>query len=333
VNWHNDINRAKRSIIVDLKTERGKEIFWRLVEDADVILENFRSGVADKLGIGFEAVRARRPGIVYCSINAFGQNGSYSARPGREPVAQAISGMQMRYGGDRPALNPYNANDYGTGMIACFGVAAALFHSMRTGKGQHVQGALIHAATILQSNLLHDYEGKVWNEAKGQDVLGTSPCYRAYQTSDKWIFLAARPADLSRCAELRDLSCVNSEILEESLTARFRKKKASEWMVLLTEADIGAHEIVLKLLDMMDDPLVEAQGLSITREHPEQGHITTTGPAMKMSRTPLVPGNRASMPGADAASILEEIGMRNQLEELVKEKVVVVEGIQPGGPS
>ena len=146
---------------------RGAKIFWRLLEDADVVLENFRSGVADKLGIGYEAVRARRPDIVYCSVNAYGQTEGYATRPGREVLVQALTGMQTRYGGAKPAQNPINANDYATGLGACLGVALALFHRQRTGQGQYVNSALIYGATLMQSSLLQAYEGKKWDEPGG----------------------------------------------------------------------------------------------------------------------------------------------------------------------
>ena len=101
LSWHNDINRGKRSILLDLKHPRGKAIFWKLLEDADVVLENFRAGVAERMGFGYEAIRARNPGVIYSSVNAYGQGGTYTLRPGREPLSQAITGMQMRYGGTR----------------------------------------------------------------------------------------------------------------------------------------------------------------------------------------------------------------------------------------
>jgi crotonobetainyl-CoA:carnitine CoA-transferase CaiB-like acyl-CoA transferase len=105
--FHNDINRGKRSIILDLKTREGLEVFMRLVDTADVVVQNFRNGVADRVGFGYEAVRARKPDIVYASLNAYGQVGVFAGRPGHEQIAQAATGMQERYGGDgRPRLRP-----------------------------------------------------------------------------------------------------------------------------------------------------------------------------------------------------------------------------------
>src|SRR5262249_60978022 len=123
---HNHINRGKRSFLIDLKTEGGLEIFWKLVDRADVVLQNFRSGVAERLGIDYERVRARRPDIVYGSMNTFGHLGPYANRPGHEQLGQAVSGMQVRFGSAKPATAPFAADDYGTGLVACYGVALAL---------------------------------------------------------------------------------------------------------------------------------------------------------------------------------------------------------------
>ncbi len=112
VAFHNDINRAKRSIVLDLKSEEGLSVFWRLVADADVVVQNFRKGVAERLGIGYDDVRARRPDIVYASLNTYGQVGPWAGRPGHEQIAQAASGMQERYGGaGRPTRAPFAVND------------------------------------------------------------------------------------------------------------------------------------------------------------------------------------------------------------------------------
>ena len=189
---HNDINRGKRSVLIDLKTKEGLEIFWKLVDQADVVLQNFRGGVAERLGIDYERVRARRPDIVFGSMNTFGHVGPYASRPGHEQIGQAVSGMQVRYGSAKPATAPFAANDYGTGLMACYAVALALLHRRRTGEGQFVDSALAYTATMLQSALLQDYEGKQWNEPHGQEATGSGPLNRLYQASDGWLFLAAR---------------------------------------------------------------------------------------------------------------------------------------------
>ena len=327
---HNDINRAKRSVLIDLKTPQGLAIFWKLVDKADVVLQNFRAGVAEKLGIGYEQVRARRPDIIYGSMNTFGHVGPYANRPGHEQIGQAVSGMQVRYGSGKPATAPFAANDYGTGLMACYGVALALLHRQRTGEGQFVDSALAYTATMLQSALLQDYPGKVWNEPHGQEATGSGPLNRLYQASDGWLFLAARGAELTHCAALADLAHRSGADLEGELAQRLRSRSVAEWVAELNQAGIGAHRVVPSLVELMTDPLVVARGLALTREHEGFGPITTTAPGVKLSRTPMTVGRVAPKPGSDAASVLADIGMAGELERLIREKVVAVDGVKAG---
>ncbi len=140
-----DVSRAKRSILLDLKTPEGLAVFWQLVDSADVVLQNYRAGVAERLGIGYEDVRKRKPEIVYASLNSYGHLGPWADRPGHEQLAQAATGMQVRFGGDGPPMLQTNAiNDYGTGFMGAYGVALALLHRNRTGEGQHIDSALAY---------------------------------------------------------------------------------------------------------------------------------------------------------------------------------------------
>ncbi len=327
---HNDINRAKRSILIDLKSKEGLEIFWKLVDQADVVLQNFRSGVAEKLGIDYERVRARRPDIIYGSMNTFGHIGPYAGRPGHEQIGQAVSGMQVRYGSAKPATAPFAANDYGTGLMACYGVALALLHRRRTGEGQFVDSALAYTATMLQSALLQDYPGKQWDEPHGQETTGSGPLNRLYQASDGWLFLAARADELAHCPVLADLSGRGNVELERELEARLRSRSVAAWVETLTQAGIGAHRVVPSLAELMTDPLVQARGLAVTRDHEGFGPITTTAPGIKLSRTPVTVGRPAAKPGSDAASVLAEIGLGSELERLIRERVVAVDGVKAG---
>ncbi len=319
--FHVDINRGKRSLLLDLKRPEGLEVFWKLVEDADVVVQNFRKGIAEKLGIGYEQVKARRPDIVYASLNTYGRVGPWAGRPGHEQIAQAASGMQERFGGDgRPTLAPFAVNDYGTGFMGAYGVALALLHRRKTGKGQHVDTALAYTATMLQSLYLQQYEGKVWDEPRGQDSIGSGKLSRAYQASDGWFFLAAREEDMDSAQEFGGKS-------EAELEALFASGPAASSVSKLQAAGIGAHAVVQDFRALMDDPWAEAHGLSVTREHEGLGPVTTIGPSPRLSRTPAVPGRPAPVPGSDAASILADIGMLDQMDRLVEDRVVVVEGV------
>ena len=308
-----DGNRGKRSIVLDLKDEDGLRVFWKLVNRADVVIQNFRKGVAERLGIGYEQVRARKPGIVYASMNTYGRSGPWAGRPGHEQLAQAATGMQVRSGGEgRPAAQPFALCDYGTGLLGAFGIALALFHRVRTGEGQQVESALTYTATLLQSPFMLAYEGKQWDEPAGQQSLGSGPLHRAYQAQDGWLFLGARRADLDALGGISGLAGVEAlpeSALEAELARFFEGRPVRECVDLLLSAGVAAQPVVSDLRHLMDNAWVVAHGLSLTREHDEMGPITTTGPAPRLSRTPVVPGRPAPRPGGDASAIIEEIGL------------------------
>lgn len=321
--FHTDINRGKRSLLMDLKTAEGLEIFWKLVDQADVVVQNFRRGVAERLGVGYEAVKARKPEIVYASLNTYGQVGPWANRPGHEQIAQAASGMQERYGGDgRPTLAPFAVNDYGTGFMGAYGVALALLHRKKTGQGQHVDTALAYTATMLQSLYLQEYAGKEWDEPRGQRAIGSGKLNRSYRAKDGWFFLAARPDQLEG-----DHGIALAEAPVTELEGMFEPESVADCVEHLNALGAGAYPVVSDIRQLMDDPWAQSHGLSITREHDGQGPVTTIGPSPRLSRTPTVPGRPAPIPGADAASILSDIGMRADLERLVAAGVIVTEGV------
>ncbi len=331
VSFHNDINRAKRSILIDLKNPEGLDIFWKLVDTADVVVQNFRRGIAEKLGFGYEAVRARKPDIVYASLNTYGQIGPYANRPGHEQIAQAATGMQERYGGNgRPVLQPFAVNDYGTGFMGAYGVALALLHRKKTGEGQMVDSALAYTATMLQAAFMNDYDGKKWDEARGQDALGSGPLHRAYECADGWLFLGAAPSDLAALEAVTGESgyaSLSAAQLEGRLEACLRTGPVEEWVSRLTAAGIGAHRNVEDVAELMEDGWVQSHGLSITRDHDGFGPITTTGPGPRLSRSAVVPGRPAPRPGSDARSVLADIGLDGKLEDLVARGIVRVDGV------
>ncbi len=331
---HNDINRGKRSLLLDLKSEEGREVFWKLLENADVVAQNYRAGKLEQLGLGYEEVRKRKPDIVYASLNAYGHLGPWAGRPGHEQFAQTAAGMALRFGGDgAPAVQPNPVNDYGTGFMGAYAVALALLHRQRTGLGQHVDTSLAYTAMTLQSPYMQRYEGKTWDETRGQEALGSGPLQRMYQASDAWLFVGARESDLARMAQVLGLSGLEDlqdEALEQSLEERFLGDTADSWAGRLREAGIGAQRVITDVRELMEDPWVQDHGLSITREHEEFGLITTCGPAPRLSRTPVRPGTPAARPGSDAREILEEAGLGDEFERLVEAGVIVTEGVRAG---
>jgi len=317
---HLDVNRGKRSMLLDLKTEEGKDVFWRLLEDADVVLQNYRAGALDRIGLGYDEVRARKPDVVYASLNAYGHGGPWEQRPGWEHLAQAATGMQMRFGDTRPELQPFPVNDYATGIMGAYAVALALRHKAITGEGQQVRSALAYTGTLLQSPFMQAYEGKRWDEPRGQDTLGFGPLQRLYRAEDGWFFLGAHEAQTT--ALLSALRLEASEDLEAALEARFASMSADVAIATVLAAGAGAHA-VRGVAENMEGDWLTGRGISITRPHDGPGRVRTTGPSPRLSRTPVQPGAPASAPGADGPAVLEQFGLSEARPGLVDAKVLV----------
>ena len=331
--FHNDVNRGKQSLLLDLKSEDGIALFWELVDQVDVVVQNYRKGAVERLGIGYEEVRKRRPDIIYASLNAYGHVGPWADRPGHEQLGQAVTGMQRRFGGDgKPTLQPFPVNDYGTGLMGAYGVALALHHRNRTGQGQHVDSALAYTATMLQSPFMIGYEGKQWDEPAGQQQQGSGPLHRVYEASDGWLFIGARDDELPRLDSVDGLSGIDrlaGDVLVDALASRFSSQPVDTWVTRLTAAGIGASPVVMDARSLVDDPWVIEHGLVVTREHEGIGLVTTNGPATRLSRTPVRPGAPAAKPGADAAAILDQYALGDRLDALVESGAVVLDGVIP----
>jgi crotonobetainyl-CoA:carnitine CoA-transferase CaiB-like acyl-CoA transferase len=327
--YHTDVNRGKRTILLDLKKPEGLEVFKRLVEDADVVLQNFRPGVAERLGVGYEQMRARKPDIVYGSVGFLGEGGPWESMPGYEPNAQAATGMMARMAGHDgpPAMQPFACNDYATGLLGALALGLALFNRQVTGAGQHVQTSLAAAATLLQSPYLQMYAGKVWNEPGGPEAVGWGALQRLYRASDGWRGLGATDSKRLRLDTVLGLSGIaglRGAELESALAIHLATRPAGEWASRFAAAGIGAQPVI-STTQLMQDPWLAAHGLSVTREHTGGAMITTVGPPARLSRTPVVPGRPVSPPGGDAAEILARIGLADRLDDLVGKRVIALE--------
>jgi crotonobetainyl-CoA:carnitine CoA-transferase CaiB-like acyl-CoA transferase len=324
---HSDVNRGKQTLLLDVGTPGGLEVFWKLAKDADVVMQNFRLGTAERLGIGYEQVRGRKPDVVYTSVSCYGYDGPWGARRGYETMGQSTTGMQVRAGGEgQPAGQPFAVNDYGTGLLGAFATVLGLFHKVHTGEGQHVAAALTYTATTHQSPYFNSYAGKVWDEPRGQQALGSGPLHRLYRAADGWFFLGARAEDLPRLAGVPGLAGIESldgAALERFLEERLAQGTVAGWVERLQAAGAGAHALV-PVSALASDPWVLAHGLSLTREQPDGGTVTTIGTPARLSRTPMTPGRPVRAPGADAPEILGRLGLRDRLDALVQEGVIAV---------
>jgi crotonobetainyl-CoA:carnitine CoA-transferase CaiB-like acyl-CoA transferase len=318
-----EVGRGKRSICLNITKPAGLDAFFRLVDTSDVVLEGFRKGVADRMGVGYEQLRKRKPGIIYVSINAFGQQGPWAMRPGFDQNAQAATGMQVRNGGREgtPAPPPYTFNDYGTGLMAAYGVMMALLERERTGEGQRIETALSYTASTFSSSYLVGYDGYERNEIEGPEAKGFNALSRLYEASDSWFFLSVEDSEawdrLTKLHSLKylrnmsefdtsDLRSENDEMLVDELSVVFQRGTADEWMTILRGVGVTAA-LNRNLSDIREDRYPHRRYLIQSGEHAEFGRVTHGGVSPQLSRTPAV-ATRSPAFGGDTESILRELG-------------------------
>ncbi len=319
-----DVNRGKRSIQVDLKKPEGREVFWKLLDTADVVVENYRKGSLSRLGLGYDEVRKRRPDIVYASLNAFGYDGPWAGRPGWEQLAQAATGIQVRRGGRRaaPQLLPYPMNDYATGLLGAYSVALALHERQRTGLGQSVDGGLALTACLLQSPYFLDYEGCQRSDPEGLGVRGFSALSRLYRAADGWLYLhspgseawndlAGQPDFAHLTSDSRFADCdareQNDGALQEALSAVIAARPRQDWIDRFARSGVSVIEN-MAVSDFHDDPHVRKAGLIVGREHPGMGMADHLGVVARLSGTPARVGRPTPVLGAETNEILAEAG-------------------------
>ena len=295
-------NRNKRGVRLDLKAAEDLETFWELVDGADVLLENFRPGVIERLGIGWAALHARNPRLVLGSISGFGQTGPYAKRGGFDLVVQAMSGLMSVTGPkDGPPYRiPLAISDVGAGLYLTIGVLSALQARQKTGLGQWVETSLLEATVSLGVYEAANYfaNGKR-PEKLGQGHRGSSP-YQVFQTADGWITLGAAQQNFFRkvCAligkpELPDdprfatnaLRVKNNDAIVAILQAEIAKRPTAYWMTALEAEGVPAGP-VLHHDEVFADPQILARGMVAEVEHAKAGKQKTLGVPIKMSASP-----------------------------------------------
>jgi crotonobetainyl-CoA:carnitine CoA-transferase CaiB-like acyl-CoA transferase len=296
------LNRNKKSIAVDLKHPEGRSLFFRLVEGADVVIENFRVGTVEKLGIAYEQVRKRNPRIVYCSISGFGQTGPYKDRAALDLIAQAESGMLSVTGpeGGSGVRCGVSIADLTAGMNAAFGILTALHARQRTGQGQAIDVSMLEGQLGLLDSLVAGYlaDGVV-PRPMGTAYKSLLP-YQTFRTRTQDLALAIGSERLWQIfcplvglQELRDdpryatnaARAANRASLIERLDQLFLTRTYAEWETLLLPAGIpmGAINTIDRVVA---HPQVEARGILVDCEHPVAGKTTMVGPRIRLSETP-----------------------------------------------
>ena len=315
-----DVGRGKRSVCLNITKPAGLEAFYRLVDTSDVLLQGFRKGVAERLGIGYEQLSERNPGIVYASINAFGQEGDWAMRPGFDQNAQAATGMQLRNGGDgQPAPPPYTFNDYGTGIMAAYGVMLALMERERTGRGQKIDTSLAYTASTFSSAYMVDYEGYEPDEVAGPDAKGVDSLNRLYRTADGWLALSVNAdGERERFSALEPFTKLRDHSALESI---FASRSTDDWVKILNGAGIAATAN-RALADVRAEARADERDLIVAEDHPFFGSVEHGIAAPSMSETPVRTG-ASPVFGGDTADILTELGYSaNEIEAMRADGVI-----------
>jgi len=334
------INRNKRSIGLNLKSPRGQEVLWKLVDRADVLVENFRPGVLDKLGFGFDAVAARNPRLIYASISGYGQTGPYRNRPGYDVVAQGESGIVDLTG--EPDRQPVKVGasiaDIVAGLYAYQGILLAMLARHRTGKGQRVDIALLDG---LISTLTY--------QAESYFATGTSPKrlgtrhpsivpYETFATSDGFVNIGAANEkqwqNLCRALGVADLAfdprfnsmagrISNYSELRAILDGELRKLTRAEAFALLAKYELPVGPINT-VAEVLEDPHIHAREMVQELTHPEYGPLRYLGIPVKLSDTPGALQGPPPRFGEHNRSVLAELGYdEHGIDQLAMTNVVV----------
>jgi crotonobetainyl-CoA:carnitine CoA-transferase CaiB-like acyl-CoA transferase len=326
------VNRNKYGIALDIRTPQGSELLWRLIETADVLVENFRPGTMDRLGFGYEQVHAKQPRLVYCSVSGFGHTGPYAERGGFDLVAQAMSGALSITGSPtEPAKIGVPMSDLNAGLFASHAILAALLARARTGEGQYIDTSLFEAAlayTIWESN-------EYWATGTPPQRLGTAhrlaAPYQVFATANGWIAIgAANQRNWERLVHALDRSdllhnslfATNSErmahlpALVETLTETLKTRTTEEWLPLLEQSGVPCGP-VLTLDQVYQHPQVKARQMDIEIEHPIAGRTHAIGFPVKYSATPPHIYRPAPILGQHTFQVLETLGItREQCRQL-----------------
>jgi len=332
------VNRNKYGLALDIRTPQGSELLWKLIESADVLIENFRPDTMPRLGFGYEQVHARNPRLIYCSISGYGHTGPFADKGGFDLVAQAMSGLISVTGSpDEPAKVGVPISDLNAGLFASHAILAAMLVRGRTGEGQYIDTSLFEAAlayTIWESN-------EYWATGHAPQGLGTahrlSAPYQVFATADGWIAIgAANQRNWERLVQSLErpdlldnpLFITNSDrmahlpALVETLTETLKTHTTEEWIPRLEAAGVPCGP-VLSLDQVYEHPQVQARNMEMTVEHPVAGPIHAIGFPVKYSATPPRLYRPAPVLGQHTCSLLESLGVsKAQCQQLEQEGVI-----------
>ena len=322
------LNRNKRGTAINIKTDAGKAVLQKMLSSADVVIENYRVGTMERLGLGYETLREQNQGLIYCQITGFGRTGPYAERAGFDLIGQGMSGL-MSVTGEGAGRPPIKAGvpvgDIGAGMLSAMGILAAYIHRLKTGEGQLVDTSLLEASIINTAWVSAIFLATgVSPSAIGSAHPMAAP-YQAIQTANGWINIgAANQANWLRLVEVLDMAELaedtrfinNAERMEhipeliDILTTRFKQRSTNDWLTRLEAVGVPAGP-VLSIGDMLKDPQVLARDMVVEVEHSRLGPVKALGSPVKFSHTPTKIQRGAPLLGQHTREILKEFGYSN----------------------
>ncbi len=333
---YNVLSRNKRSIVLNLREPEAREIFYKLAETADVVLEGFRPGVVKRLGVDYETLSKRNPRLVYCSLSGFGQTGPYSQLVGHDINYISIGGALGMIGwpGEPPAI-PMNiiADFAGGGMHAAYGILAALMARERTGRGQHVDIAMSDGVMYLLAGLVGSVLMGGGSPSRGGTLLnGSVPHYNVYECSDGgWISLGSLEPHffVNLCKAMgceqyipHQYDASKRAEIAAYFKEQFLTKTRDEWFEILKQTDICVGP-VYSLEEALHDPHNLARDMVVEVDHPTLGKVKTLGIGTKLSETPGSVRTTAPTTGQHTDDVLASLGYDATAVAALKERGVV----------
>jgi crotonobetainyl-CoA:carnitine CoA-transferase CaiB-like acyl-CoA transferase len=330
-------NRSKRGIAVDLRTDAGREIAYALVRESDIVIENFRRGITEKLKIDYDTLRNINPTIIYCSVAGFGSRGPYSALPAFDPLLQSMSGSPRRHASyvscDRKAcVYPGVAyTDFGAALLGTSGILAALYNREKTGQGQKLETSLLQAAMAMQPHFFVEPL-----DVEPEAAPGIYP-YNYYDTKDDVIFIAAgtdafwqRLCDAIGATELAEDErystntgrFANKEELQDKVQSYFLHKTTAEWLEILVDKGVPCAP-ALTYEEFFNHPQVEAMGMNIVAQHSKIGRVRLWGMPIDFEKTPAKIRGTAPCLGEHTDEVLGELGYDEKRIKALREDGVV----------
>jgi len=314
------LNRGKRSIRLDLKTEGGREVLLRLVRDHDVVLESFRPGVMERLGVGYERLREENPKLVYCAITGYGQDGPYTGRSGHDMNYLGLNGLLGLSGdaGGPPVQGAGQIADLGGGgLMAAFGILAALRERERSGEGQLVDVSMFDGSLSWLALVAARYLADGTPPGRGDlELAGSLICYRPYACRDGWVTLGALEPKFWQawCRGVGREDLVEKQFERPGSEAHaevqrvFLARTRDEWQAFASEHDC-CLEPVLGLDEALDSELVRAREMVVGVDQPgAESDVRLLGVPVKLSRTPGAPAGPGPALGEHTEEVLSAAG-------------------------